>query len=65
MSTDPERYLLTTDPSRGTSVALLCVTCGDAEDWDGLIRVFDSPHPSLGDVQTVAREHDRVKHSAG
>jgi hypothetical protein len=41
------------------------VTCGDAEDWDGLVRVFDSPHPSLGDVQAVAREHDRVKHSAG
>lgn len=61
MITDPERYQFVVD-SLNDAVAILCTTCGEAEDWDGRIHVFDVPYPSLGDVQKVLTEHESSKH---
>ncbi|MGW2213232.1 hypothetical protein [Streptomyces sp. NPDC001781] len=62
---DPERYRFVSDSLHGVAtVALLCVACGEAEDWDGRIHVFDFLYPSFGDVQKVIAEHEGARHGA-
>ena len=65
MITDPERYRFVADSLHGVAtVAVLCTTCGEAEDWDGRIHVFDFLYPSLADAQKVMTEHEELKHDA-
>lgn len=63
--TDPERYRFVATSLHGVAtVALLCATCGEAENFDGCIHVFDFLYPSTGDVQKVIDEHESSRHDA-